>query len=699
MVQGYPFWRHTPFVRILIPFILGIFCQLYFDINSPLLYYLFASLGILLFFPFIIFKSANHYHWRWIYGVSIYIILFGFGGSLTYWNNVKHHAACFVNYITEQPKMVKAILDEPPTVKRTSIKSVLRIIAMDSQATKGRVVVYFPIDSTTIKLKYGHTILFNSSKFQPILNSGNPGCYNYNLYTQYQGIFRQVYLKSNEYLLLPHVAQNAFWNLIFQSKSYLLQKIDACMPNGQEQAIIEALLIGYRDNLDKDLVQVYANTGIVHVLAISGMHLGLLYLALEWLLNLIPFVKRQKKTKALFLITFLWGFSFITGMPGSVFRAVVMYTFIITGQSLNRKTNIYNSMAAAAFCCLAINPFVLADVGFQLSYLAVLGIVFLQKYITAWYYSEATIVNKVWSLVAVSFAAQLGAFPICLYYFHQFPNFFWIANLVAVPLTTIMLFGAIAMLVLFSIWPTAALFVGTILLYITKLLNIIIQWIDALPASVWDGISITPFQTLLYYLIIILFSIWLINKQKKYLPIGLLLSVILLSSWAYQNVQHKRQHMLIVYNVPKHSAIEIVKGNAAILYTDSLVNKTPVIKNFHIKPAHTLFQISKEVDSLPRVYASNNLFQIDNQFLLVINEHNYKSIILSPTKIVVDYVLIDNLKYFNINAIAQTITYKKLIINSNISHYYIDKSLANNKTDVTKIWDVNTLGAFVATWY
>jgi competence protein ComEC len=201
-----------------------------------------------------------------------------------------------------------------------------------------------------------------------------------------------------------------------------------------ETGVAEALLIGYRDDLDKDLVRAYSNTGVVHIIAISGLHLGMIYGLMLLLLKPFRKYKWMRWAKPLLILLVLWGFSLLAGAAASILRSVVMFSFIVIGESLGRKTNIYNTLAASAFCLLVYNPYFFWDVGFQLSYTAVLSIVLFMKPVYQWLYFKNKLLNAIWQLNAITLAAQVLTLPVILYYFHQFPNLFLFTNFVAVPL-------------------------------------------------------------------------------------------------------------------------------------------------------------------------------------------------------------------------------------------------------------------------
>ena len=260
---------------------------------------------------------------------------------------------------------------------------------------------------------------------QPIKNSGNPGAFNYQRYAAFQGIYHNVFLKDKDWQVVPGNTKNWFYDFVYSARAYVLSVLRNTIHTGKDElGIAQALLIGYTNDLDKDLVQAYSNTGVVHIIAISGMHLGLIYVLLLWIFTKMPLINKSKLVQLILILTCLWLFAFLTGASPSVLRAAVMFSCIAIGKNLKKDVSIFTSLAASALILLCFNPYYLWAVGFQLSYLAVIGIVVFQKPIYNCLYIKNKWIDKVWQLMAVSTAAQLLTFPLCIYYFHQFPNLF-----------------------------------------------------------------------------------------------------------------------------------------------------------------------------------------------------------------------------------------------------------------------------------
>ncbi|HSN61805.1 MAG TPA: ComEC/Rec2 family competence protein, partial [Ferruginibacter sp.] len=409
---------------------------------------------------------------------------------------------------------------EPLVEKTRSYKAdgiVVSVLDGEKKHTSsGKLLLYFSKDSATATLQYGQLILVKKA-LQPIKNSGNPGAFNYQRYAAFQQVYHQLFLQPNDWVATNEVSTKACYPFLFKTRAHVLQALKQYIGNNhQELGIAEALLIGYKEDLDKDLVQAYSNTGVVHIIAISGLHLGLIYAVLLWGLNRLPWIKKSRHVKAILLISCLWLFSLLTGGAASVLRSAVMFTVIVTGKYYFKQSSIYNSLAASAFILLCYNPYYLWDVGFQLSYLAVIGIVTLQQPIYRAVYIKNKMLQKIWQMMSVTIAAQVAAFPICIYYFHQFPNLFLFTNLLVIPLSTVILFGEI-LLVLLAAFAPVATYVGMALTWLIHLMNRIILFFSSYSFSVMDNIYANMFTTWLLYGIVAFFCAWLLNKNKKML--------------------------------------------------------------------------------------------------------------------------------------------------------------------------------------
>jgi competence protein ComEC len=615
-----PVFKSAPFLRLLVPFAAGIILQWY--LSFPLHLIIIATMG---------FTAANllfhlltlsvRYRLQALQGILVNLLLIAFGVLVTWQKDIRYKSDWYGKYYKDSAYII-ARIDEPLVEKNKSYKAdafVEAVVNNDSSiACKGKLLLYFSKDSLAQQLHYGDRILINKN-LQVIKNSGNPGAFNYQRYAAFQQTFHNVFLKEKDWVLLPGKNVNSFKQFIFTAREKILATLRKNVAvNKDELGIAEALLIGYTNDLDKDLVQAYSNTGVVHIIAISGMHLGLIYVMLVWLFAKIPLVNKSKLLQVILILSCLWLFSLLTGASASVLRSAVMFTFITIGNNLTKKSSIYNSLAASAFVMLCYNPYFLWDVGFQLSYLAVVGIIVFQKPVYNLFYIKNKWADKVWKLMAISLAAQILTFPICIYYFHQFPNLFLLTNIIAVPLSSIILYAEI-FLVAFSWIPFVGALLGKITGGLVWVMNKIILWISSFWFAVWDRIPANILSTWLLYAVVIAASAWLINKNKKIFRLALICLLAFAMVQGYGNWQIKNQHKIIVYNVPQHQAIDFVSGNNYKFIGDSILLADGMLQNFHLKPGRIALQLSNKTDTLKDCLLHPPFYQFGSKKILVVD--------------------------------------------------------------------------------
>jgi len=404
----------------------------------------------------------------------------------------------------------------------------------------------------------------------------------------------------------------------------------------KELGIAEALLIGYRNDLDKDLVQAYSDTGVVHIIAISGMHIAILYASLIWFFKLFKSSKLKKILEPIIILAVIWMFTLIAGAAPSIARASVMFTCILAGKLLQKNGNMYNTLAASAFILLVYNPFSLWDVGFQLSYAAVLSIVIFFKPVNNFIYIQNKSLRKLWQLTSVTLAAQIFALPIVIYHFHQLPIMFLIGNLIAVPLSAFILYAELALFI-FSFWHNAAALIGIAIEYCLKFLNFFIQYMDGVNFAVWDGLHISIWQLIALSGFIIAISAWIFSKNKStfFFGLGFLLSFFILRDINF--IQHAQQQKLIVYNVPKYIAVDFISGNNCRFSGDSVVISNMLLRNFNLKQSRIKDRLSINKNIL-LPHCNNTILNYNNKKILLLNRTLPSSNI--SKKIPVDIVIL-----------------------------------------------------------
>lgn len=608
-------------------------------------------------------------------GLILYLLLGALGLLVTWQKDIRHDNNWYGNYYSSKSFLLVRV-DEPLVEKNKSYKAdgYVEAVFRDGNMIpgKGKLLLYFSKDSLKPELNYGDRILIGKTLL-PIKNSGNPGAFNYQRYAAFQQIFHNVFLKGKDWVKTKEKSENTNWlqQFIFSARDHVLSVLRQRVEAGKDElGIAEALLIGYTNDLDKDLVQAYSNTGVVHIIAISGMHLGLIYVLLVWLFARIPVINKSKYANIILILACLWFFAFITGASSSVLRAAVMFSFISLGKTISKQSSIYNSLAVSAFVMLCFNPYYLWAVGFQLSYLAVIGIVVFQKPIYNCLYLKNKWLDRVWALVSVSTAAQLLTFPACIYYFHQFPNLFLISNIVAVPLATLILYAAIA-LIAFSWIPVIAIYLGKLVAGFTYAMNKFILWINELSFAVWDRIPASVLSTWLLYSIVIAFSAWLMTKNKKLFKAGMICLLVFTALLAYNRLQIEKQQKIIVYNVPQHQAIDFVNGTRYQFIGDSILLKDGLLQNFHLKPGRIFLQLDDRVDSLNDIFQNSIFYQYGSKRIAIIDRPlNIDSL---HQKIDIDLIIISKNPGLYISRLTKTFNCRQYIFDASNPLWKIEK--------------------------
>lgn len=618
----------------------------------------FLSLLGFFFVPFF-----NRYKFAFINGIITSILFFSVGAILAWQKDIRNDKQWLGNFYQEKNALI-VTLDEPPVEKTKSIKAnatVSYLLQGDQKIpVKGKIILYFKKDSS-LQVTYGSQIIFKKS-LQEIKNSGNPGGFDYKRYSLFQGITHQVYLKPDEFEVLSGKKENPFRKFIYTSREKVLNILRTNIKGDKELGLAEALLIGYKDDLEQSLVQSYTNTGVVHIIAISGLHLGLIY----WLLALLlkP-LKKRRKTRWLspvLIITGLWLFSLLAGAQPSILRSALMFTCIVLGESLSRKTSIYNTMAVSAFILLCINPYWLWDVGFQLSYAAVLSIIIFMRPVYNWFYIKNKLLDFIWKLNAVTIAAQILTVPLSIYHFHQFPNLFLLTNFLAVPLSSAILLGEIFLCVI-SFIPALALLAGKIISWLIWIMNTYIEKIEAIPFSLWDGLQISILQAVLLLLFAAGTSYWLMEKSKAGLKLGLLTLLGFAALRSYSFMQSDRQQKIIVYNVPQKRAIDIVSGRNYLFIGDSDLLANDFARNFHLKPSRILYRIN-DGTTLDNLSLFENYLSYNDKHILLLDES--VSFLAEGAKPSVDLLVISKNPKIYIKKLAASLNIRQVVFDGSV---------------------------------
>ena len=646
-------WKRAPFIRLVIPLIIGIVLQ--YNFQFSLLSILFSLLFFIsAFFISKFFAISFQYKIPFLLGFVITLILISTGILITFIKDIRHVKNWYGNNLAVTNQLVIKI-NEPKQEKAGSYKAECliesNIINDTAVKTTGKIFAYFTKNKNSEKLQYGDRLLINNSLHE-IRNSGNPGAFDYKKYAACQQIFHTAYLKDNEWVLLKEKLVNPIRQFIYNSRNSILGILNESM-KGQEQenSVAEALLIGYTNDLDKEMIQAYSNTGVIHIIAISGMHLGLIYVMLLWVLNLIPIIKKSGVTKTIIILTFLWVFAFLTGANASILRSALMFSCILIGQNLDKKTSIYNSLAISAFILLCYNPYYLWDVGFELSYLAIIGIVVIHKHLFHSLKIENKLLSKIWEMSSLTISAQTFTFPLCLFYFHQFPNIFLLSNLIMIPLSSLILFIEILLVFSFKI-PLLGAFLAKGTYLLIKIMNQSIVWFNHVPFAITPDISASIISTTVLFIVIIALSIWMKYLSKKAFFIALISLCVFFLMGLISTIQSAKQHTIIVYNISKHQAIDFISGNQNYFVGDSDIIQGSTLFNYNIKPARIMFKVKSDLVPDSSFYQFSPFYVFHKQRILLINGRD--SLFKSKKRMNLDLIILSRNANVDIEELYQS---------------------------------------------
>ena len=663
-------------MRLLVPFIAGILIQWYLQWPVVVCIMLLLCFAVVSGVFYLLSLSAK-FRFQTVQGMLLNGLLLSIALIVT-WQKDNRNKPDWYGKSYREGDMILLRLEEPLVAKEKSLKvnGAVEAIFRDNAMIpcQGKILIYFSRDTTDTSriaegLGYGDKIITRKN-LQPIKNSGNPGAFNYERYAAFQGVFHNVFLREKDWVPTPLKRINPLQQFIFSGREKILSILRNSVKGKDELGIAQALLIGYTNDLDKDLVQAYSNTGVVHIIAISGMHLGLIYVLLVWVFGKVPILNRSPLLQVIMILGCLWLFSLLTGASASVVRAAVMFTFITVGSSFKRQSSIYNSLAASAFVMLCYNPYFIWDVGFQLSYLAVTGIILFQKPVYNWFYIKNKWLDKTWQLAAVSLAAQVLTFPVCIYYFHQFPNLFLFTNIVAVPLSSLILYTEIALVTLASV-PVIGFYLGKLVAGLVFVMNSIILWMNQFSFAVWDKIPATLFTTFLLYAIVISASTWLLYKNKMFLKVSLYFLLFFTGVHGYikWNIVHQRK--LVVYNVSRHRAIDFVSGNNYHFLGDSILLQEGMLQNFNLKPGRIAMQLLNATDTVTNLVTTQSFFLFNRYKILVIDKAIYFD--SATQKVPLDMILLSHNPKITIAQLAAGFNCRLYVFDASNSLWKIDQ--------------------------
>ena len=682
-------WFKYPFIRLLMPFALGIWlsfsCLSLTKTEIKTVLIAVVLLGITL---FIIHSSVKNYRYRWVFGVilNLHLILIGIIVVHIRDDDLDDDCDFFV-----------ARLVECPTEKEKSVKVVLKM-----QSDVGSVMAYFEKNERSMSLRYGDVIAFHEPP-KPVEPPKNPEQFDYQKYLLRKGVLRQVYLKNDSWEKLNYNRANLLYEFSYRLRDFLLQTMRNLGIDGDEYAVAAAILLGYDDTLPQELRQKYVAAGSMHILCVSGMHVGVVFMVFSYLLGFLNKRKRwQYMLKQSLLLLLIWFYALLAGLAPSILRSTIMLSFVILGDMIKRNGIILNSLAASAFLLLCIDPANLFNVGFLLSYCAVIGIVVLHRPIYNIFYTKIKLLDKIWELTSVTLAAQIATAPFSIYYFHQFPSYFWLSNLFMGPISTVVIIGGMVMLLVFFI-PYINIGVAFCVKWMIFAMNFVVSRVESLPFSIVKGLYINSLEFICLLLALILLMM-LVEHKKKLMVFGILSILLIFSvSQLTRAVMQREQMSFTVYSMNKNMAIDFVSGREHVLVCDTMVMKDLSAVTFSIENNLNRegvysngILLSVDDNGFENAYLkkAKNLLSFGNKTIAFYDEKSTFGVKL-PYRPHLDYFVIYGRNKVDVEKLLNCYIVDLLIIDGSVPDFLRNKIIEKADEIGQKYYDVKRHGAFV----
>lgn len=488
----------------------------------------------------------------------------------------------FVLYPIHQPynhplHYLKSIPTTDSIWVQVQIRSVLRsdrynekylahCVALNGERLSGKILLQVARDSSMSVLDVDEQLLFKG-RLEEIHSPKNPYGFDYAAYMRNQGVYHQIRIQQPE-LMARKTGRKTWLGRAHNFRTKITQKLEENGFSSDNIAIINALLLGQQQDISSEIYQNYAAAGVVHILSVSGLHVGILMLLLQFVFSWMDTrFKKGREIKMVIIILLLWGFAMIAGLSPPVLRSVTMFSFIVIALHLKRRTSTFSGLAASAVVLLVFNPSILFNIGFQLSYLAVWGILLIHPMLTPLYKPKTWVDKSAWGNITVSSSAQLGVLPLTLYYFNQFPGLYLLSNLIIIPFTGLLLGGGILVigLALLDLLPQG---IADGYQYIILTLNKLVAWIAQRESFLFDQIPFSFSQMWVGYVVLWYLIVFLIRKSYVSLLRWLLAVLFFQGVVFYDTIQKERSSQWVVFHKSRNSIWGIRSGSNLVLYSD-----------------------------------------------------------------------------------------------------------------------------------
>ncbi|OOQ59907.1 ComEC/Rec2 family competence protein [Mucilaginibacter pedocola] len=661
-----------PVVILLLPFLAGISIGLCYPTAKAITLGVSALILIALFVVFnIAYRRLQLYKNSWTGSLLIYAILFLAGWLITVQHNQLNSN---IHFSKQSAKYLLVHINSEPKVKGDVVRfsaDVVQSIDKGKGSPSNGALLLSIKDELAANLFYGAEVLI-PAKYAEVEPPYNPGEFNYKQYLANKNIYHQAYLYTKQYRVTKGGCGNPIIAYALKTRQNLVAKLRANMSDTTAIAVASTLILGYKADLSNDVLQAYSKTGTIHILSVSGGHVAIIYGLLAWALGLRKGASRSNIIKAITIIVLIWVYALLTGFSPAVNRAALMISMVICGRTFARYINSLNILACSAFILLLYDPYLLTDVGFQLSYFAVVGLIVFQPIVYNWLYFKNTWADKIWMACSVSIAAQVITFPLSAYYFHQAPVYFLLSNLLIVLPVAVIMYAGTALLILPQV-PYLSKALGFLLEHTILLMNKALAFIEHVPFASIGKIWLTRCEHLLLYVIIIAAFYFMYNMQRRwFLFVSLSTSLLFCMSISLKKFRADGARSITFLNLRKNTGIVFRNGTEGVVITN--LADTDKAFQYAVQPGLDSMRITRYSiiglnDTLHRPWfiKQQNLVQfIDIRILLLNQMWPLKSI---PQQMGVSYLYVSN----NVRIDTRQLSKLVLIADGSNSDAYIDK--------------------------
>ena len=720
--------KGQPFVRFVIAFIAGILMYVQFPDWTAFPIMLFVvGIGLLV-WGLIRPKSKSGRPASVVGGIGGLVALVALGWGITY-QHTDFNRPDNISHLTDTLRAYEGVVAAQPEERAKTYRVELEIRRGSWQTNgpagkwhplSGRVIVYLdkastPADTTAgaaqqqatvARPRYGDVWLVTGSP-RPIDPPLNPGEFNYRQYLSYRNIYHQQYLRPFQRQILGADPPNRITQFATVVNRWANDVLTKQIGSRAEYGIVNAMILGVRDDLDAELYRAYSAAGAVHVLSVSGLHVGILFAVLTFLLSFL--VKRPggRIVMAVVQLLILWFYALVTGFSPPVLRSAGMFTLVILATLFNRQRQLLNTLGASAFFILCFDPYALFAAGFQLSYLAVAGIGSWQSPLYQSLTFKGKWVNRLWELTAVALVAQLITFPLGVFYFHQFPTYFLLANPVVIVMSELLLPLAMTTLALSWVpWVSDAL--GWLLQKTAWLLNEAVMRTSQLPGAAWGGLWLTAPSLLLLYGVIFAGVALLLTRNRAYLWATCVMALLLAGLTLWGDYRKAHQQRLAVHFLPHRTAISLTDGYQSTLLTDLDTTDTRSF-DFYLKNTFGQWGVSrlsvadikwtddpaKSVKPVPAYFRNREvaLWVWRGKSLLIVNKLTGRQSWKLPA--VVDYLIIRRNALSDWNQLNNRVVARHIIFDDSNKTPLTDRLLIEAKQRGIACYSVRQMGAYV----